>query len=67
MTNQDFRDLSLKTLAGASAVEAADVARHSMTGRGQSILPNSVAKAQGIAKPSLGSWWTSGNVIGACC
>jgi hypothetical protein len=53
-------DNSLKTLAGATAAQAADMARHAITGKGQSILPNSVAKAQGIAKPSLKSWWTAG-------
>jgi hypothetical protein len=60
MTNQDFRDLSLKTLAGASALEAADIARHAMTGKGQSWLPNSAYKNVTGIPGNFKTWITSG-------
>ena len=49
-----------KLLKLALAAEAVDITRHTLTGKGKSWLPNSLAKKQGIKNPSLKTWWGSG-------
>jgi hypothetical protein len=62
MTNDELRNLSLNTLAGASSAQAIDMTRHALTGKGQSWLPNSLARKAGIPNPSLKNWATAGKL-----
>lgn len=62
MTLEELKNLSINTLIGAGALEAADIARHTITGKGQSWLPNSVAAKQGIPNPSTTNWWKAGKM-----
>jgi len=62
MSSDELKQLSLNTLAGASAAQAADMTRHALTGKGQSWLPNSMAAKQGIPNPSTTNWWKAGKL-----
>jgi hypothetical protein len=63
MTSEELKSLSINTLAGASALEAADIARHAMTGKGQSWLPNSAYKNVTGTPGNFKTWLTSGPTL----
>lgn len=63
MSPEELEKYSYYLAAGASAAQAADMARGVITGKGQSWLPNKLASsAKGIPNPSTASWWKSGKV-----
>jgi len=63
MNPEELEKYSYYLAAGASAVQAADMARGIMTGKGQSWLPNKLASsAKGIPNASTASWWKSGKL-----
>ena len=63
MSPEELEKYSYYLAAGASAAQAADMARGIMTGKGQSWLPNNLASsAKGIPNASTASWWKSGKL-----
>ena len=63
MSPEELEKYSYYLAAGASAAQAADMARGAITGKGQSWLPNKLASsAKGIPNASTASWWKSGKV-----
>ena len=63
MSPEELEKYSYYLAAGASAAQAADMARGVITGKGQSWLPNKLASsAKGIPNASTASWWKSGKV-----
>ena len=57
---------SYGALGGLGAIEAGDIARHWMTGKGQSFLPNKIfGKWNPGIKPGFKSWITSGPTRGS--
>jgi len=63
MNPEELEKYSYYLAAGASAAQAADMARGIMTGKGQSWLPNNLASsAKGIPNASTASWWKSGKL-----
>ena len=63
MNPEELEKYSYYLAAGASAAQAADMARGVITGKGQSWLPNKLASsAKGIPNASTASWWKSGKV-----
>ena len=57
---------SYGVLGGLGAIEAGDIARHWITGKGQSLLPNKIfGKWNPGIKPGFKSWITSGPTRGS--
>ena len=57
---------SYGVLGGLGAIEAGDVARHWITGKGQSLLPNKIfSKWNPGIKPGFKPWITSGPTRGS--
>ena len=63
MSPEELKKYSQYLAAGASAVQAADMARGVFTGKGQSWMPNWAAeKFKGIKNASGSNWWKSGKL-----